>query len=93
MANEMELRVGQKRLRCDSVLFNRDGQPQMIIEYKAPDIPITESVFNQIMAYNTQLGVHYLVMSNGLQHIIIHLDLNQRKWIYLPHIPRYDELL
>lgn len=35
MGNEVELRVGEKRLRCDTILYNKQGQPQMIIEYKA----------------------------------------------------------
>ncbi|MBP3750420.1 MAG: type I restriction enzyme HsdR N-terminal domain-containing protein, partial [Prevotella sp.] len=39
MANEVELRVGEKRLRCDSVLFGRDRQPRAIFEYKAESVP------------------------------------------------------
>ena len=36
LANEVELRIGDKRLRCDSVLYNTAAQPVMLIEYKAP---------------------------------------------------------
>ena len=39
MANEIELTVGEKRLRCDTVLFDKERKPQMIIEYKAEAIP------------------------------------------------------
>lgn len=92
MANEMELRIGEKRLRCDSVLFAKDKRPVMIMEYKAPEITITENVFRQILAYNTLLGVEFLVMSNGLQHIIMHLDKTLGKWVYLPEVPQYQEL-
>ena len=38
LANEVELRIGEKKLRCDSILYNKELQPQMIIEYKAPHI-------------------------------------------------------
>lgn len=91
LANEVELKVGEKRMRCDSVLFGTDKLPRMIIEYKAPDVQITESVFNQIMAYNTILGVETLVMSNGLQHVIMHLDRDQDKWTFLPEMPVWEQ--
>ena len=41
MANEVELTVGDKHLRCDTLLYNKDMQPQMIIEYKAPHITLS----------------------------------------------------
>lgn len=91
LTNEVELKVGEKRMRCDSVLFGTDKLPRMIIEYKAPDVQITESVFNQIMAYNTILGVETLVMSNGLQHVIMHLDRSQDKWTFLPEMPVWEQ--
>ena len=35
LANEVELKVGEKRLRCDTLLYTTEVQPRMIIEYKA----------------------------------------------------------
>ena len=90
LANEVELKVGDKRMRCDSVLFGPDKQPRMIMEYKAPDVLITENVFNQIMSYNTILGVETLVMSNGIQHVIMHHDKAQNKWLWLPELPAWE---
>ena len=48
LANEIQLKCGDKVLRADSVLYSRELQPRMIIEYKAPHIPITQKVFDQI---------------------------------------------
>jgi hypothetical protein len=31
LGNEIELRVGEKRLRCDSILYNTNTQPRMIL--------------------------------------------------------------
>lgn len=92
MANEMELRVGEKHLRCDSVLFDSTGKPKMIMEYKAPEIQITEKVLNQILSYNTQLGVEYLIMSNGLMHVVMHYNKETNQWAYLADVPLYEEL-
>lgn len=92
MANEMELRVGEKRLRCDSVLFDVNKKPRMIMEYKAPEVMLTQKVLNQIAAYNVLLGVEYLLMSNGLQHVVLHYNAETRSWELLKEIPQYLNL-
>ena len=53
LGNEVALKCGDKTLRCDSILYNKEAKPQMIIEYKAPTVAVTQRVFNQITAYNT----------------------------------------
>ena len=93
MANEIQLKVGEKTLRADSVLYSRDLKPRMIIEYKARHIPITQKVFDQISIYNMLLHVDYLVVSNGLQHYICKMDYNDKKYLFLEDIPDYEELL
>lgn len=92
MANEMELRLGEKRLRCDTLLYNRSLQPQMIIEYKAPTIQLQQRVFDQITAYNMLLHVDYLVVSNGLQHYCCRMDYEHHSYAFLRDIPHYTEL-
>ena len=92
LANEVELRVGEKKLRCDSLLYNKVLQPQMIIEYKAPHIEITQRVFDQITAYNFLLHVDYLIISNGLQHYCCRMDYEKREYSFLKNIPHYSEL-
>jgi len=92
MANEIELRMGDKRLRCDSVLYNKVLQPLMIIEYKAPTIKLSQRVFNQISAYNLLLHVDYLVVSNGLEHYCCKMDYANEKYLFLKDIPDYQKL-
>ena len=93
LANEVELKVGSKKLRCDSVLYTRDLRPQMIIEYKAPEIEITQRVFDQISVYNHLMHVDYLVVSNGLQHYCCHMDYEKGEYSFLQSIPRYSDLI
>lgn len=92
LANEVELRVGEKRLRCDSVLYDKELHPRMIIEYKAPDVNITQAVFNQITVYNMLLHVDYLVVSNGRQHYCCRMLYDSRSYEFLQDIPAYGEL-
>ena len=92
MGNEVELRVGEKRLRCDTILYNKQGQPQMIIEYKAPTIQIQQKTFDQISVYNLLLHVDYLIVSNGLQHYCCKMDYDSQKYLFLKEIPDYQNL-
>ena len=89
LGNEIELRVGEKRLRCDSILYDKAMLPRMIIEYKAPSVAITQKVFQQISTYNLLLHVDYLVVSNGLQHYCCRMDYEQGTYTFLPEIPEY----
>jgi len=89
LANEVELRLGEKKLRCDTVLYNRVLQPQMIIEYKAPTITLTQRVFDQISAYNLLLHVDFLVVSNGLRHYCCRMNYDNHTYEFLRDIPDY----
>ena len=89
LQNEMELRVGEKRLRCDTVVYDRQMRPLMIVEYKAPDVELTERVVEQVMAYNSLLQVDYVAISNGRQHFCWRLDYEKREYSQVANIPDY----
>lgn len=90
LGNEIELKTGGKRLRCDSILYNKDMSPRMILEYKAPSVALTQKVFNQISTYNYLLHVDYLIVSNGLQHYCCRMDYERGEYDFLPEIPDYE---
>lgn len=93
MANEIQLAIGNKKLRCDSVLYDRTLKPRMIIEYKAPTVNITQKVFDQITVYNMLLHVDYLVVSNGIKHYCCQMDYDNQKYLFLEDIPDYQEII
>ena len=92
LGNEIELHIGNKKLRCDSILYNKVAQPQIIIEYKAPSVQVQQKTFDQISAYNLLLRVDYLIVSNGLQHYCCKMDYEQQKYCFLKDIPNYEKL-
>ena len=92
IANEVELRIGAKHLRCDSLCYTSDVRPRMIVEYKSPKVVLTRKVFEQISAYNLLLHVDYLVVSNGLQHACCKMDYVNNSFEFLDHIPTYGEV-
>ena len=92
LANEIELHIGDKRLRCDTLLYNKEMQPRMIIEYKAPHIKIQQKTFDQIVVYNLLLHADFLVVSNGLQHYCCQMDYERHTYRFLTDIPDYAAL-
>lgn len=92
LANEVQLTLNGTRKRCDTVLYDRTRTPRMIIEYKAPTVPITRQVFDQITRYNIVLRVDYLIVSNGLEHYCCKVDYERFCCNFLKEIPDYAML-
>ncbi|MEG1581122.1 MAG: type I restriction enzyme HsdR N-terminal domain-containing protein [Bacteroidaceae bacterium] len=92
LANEVTLSLNGMSRRCDSVLYNRDLSPKMIIEYKASNVKITQKVFEQIYRYNIVLRVNYLIVSNGLDHYCCKMDYENDSYEFLRDIPHYSEI-
>lgn len=92
LANEIELRIGGKHLRADTLLYNKELRPHMLIEYKSPTIALTQKVFDQISAYNLLLHADYLIVSNGMQHLCCRMDYEQNTYHFLEEIPAYSEI-
>lgn len=93
IGNEISLTYNSMQKRCDSVVYNNRGEAIMIIEYKAPNVDITQKTFDQIALYNTQLKVKFLLVSNGLKHYCCKVDLSSSGISFLQNIPKYEELI
>jgi type I site-specific restriction-modification system R (restriction) subunit len=92
LSNECNIHLNGLKRRCDTVLYDEYLKPLVIIEYKAPEIQITQTVFNQIATYNMALKVKYLIVSNGLKHYCCRMDYENQKVEYLEMIPNYSAL-
>ena len=92
MANEVFLTLNGTAKRCDTVVYNRFLEPVIIIEYKAPQISITQAVFDQITRYNMVMHVDYLIISNGINHYCCKIDYEKQDYAFLEEIPGYGNL-
>lgn len=93
IGNEVSIRLGSTRKRCDSVVYGRQAEPLMIVEYKAPGVEITQQVFEQISRYNIRLRVQWLIVSNGLQHYCCHIDYANGTYRFVEDIPSYPSIV
>ena len=92
-ANEVAIKLNETSRRCDTVVYDKQLQPRVIVEYKAPTVKITKEVFAQISRYNLILKVDYLIVSNGLQHYCCKMDYNNNTFTFLQEIPEYDKII
>lgn len=92
IANEIQISLNTQRRRCDSVVYDNQLTPLVIVEYKSPDVKITQDVFDQIVRYNIVLKVKYLIVSNGIQHYCCSINYDNLSFEYLPDIPVYSSL-
>jgi hypothetical protein len=89
---EMEFKLNTLSKRCDAVVFNRNGEPALIVECKAASVKIDQIVFEQIARYNMQLQVNYLIVTNGLNHYCCKIDFEKQSYEFLKDIPVFDQI-
>jgi hypothetical protein len=81
---EKEIKLNDLKKRCDIVVFKR-AAPWMVIECKAPQVPLSEQTIQQILAYNTTLKTKFLVMTNGTN--VVCFDTFAQ--LFLNELPQY----
>ncbi|MRX65934.1 type I restriction enzyme HsdR N-terminal domain-containing protein [Maribacter luteus] len=87
---EKQIIVNKIKKRYDVVVFDSIGNIVLLVECKAPQIPITQKTFDQIARYNMNLNATYLMVTNGLDHIYCKMDYTQEKYTFLKHIPDFS---
>ncbi len=65
IAVEKTVKLGELNKRFDLLVYDRLHQPWLMVECKAMEVPLTESVLHQILRYNLAIPVPFLVITNG----------------------------
>ena len=89
IALEKQLTINNRKKRTDILVFNKEGNHEIIVECKAPSIKITQDTFDQIARYNLKLKANYLIVTNGLEHFYCKMDFENETYIFLKDIPDY----
>ena len=87
IAVERQLKVNNLIKRFDIVVFDRNGEPLILIECKSPSVKIDQSVFDQISIYNLKIKSKYLMISNGLDHLYFKIDQVNKTHIFVKDFP------
>jgi hypothetical protein len=90
IALEKQLTLNNRKKRTDILVFNKEGNHDIIVECKAPKIKITQATFDQIARYNLKLKANFLVVTNGLDHFYCKMDFENETYVFLKDIPNYE---
>lgn len=82
----------RRKQRYDLLVFDRNGEPLMMVECKAPDIEINQQVFDQAGRYNNHYQATYLLISNGMKHYCCLINKSNRQYRFLHEIPAYQDI-
>jgi predicted type IV restriction endonuclease len=90
---EASFRLNSMMRRADILINDRGGQPVMIVECKAQDVNISQAVFDQVINYNYNYGVRYIILTNGITHLTAKIDTATRNFVQLEQIPDYETVI
>jgi type I site-specific restriction endonuclease len=92
LAIEKQLDMNGMKKRCDAILYDKDANPVLIVELKAPNVPISQATFDQVAVYNAKLQVNLFMISNGIEHFCCKVNPETARYEYFPEIPHYNQL-
>jgi hypothetical protein len=76
--------------RSDIVVYDRKGNPFMLVECKSKDVKLNQKVVNQISIYNLKIGAPYQVITNGLIHYCYRINELSKECVFLNSLPEYE---
>jgi len=87
---EKQLTINGLKKRYDVIVFNAQGDINILIECKAPEVEISQKVFDQIAIYNVKLKADYLMVTNGVNHYYCQMNHEEEKYTFLKEIPDFS---
>lgn len=91
IAVEKQLIINGRKKRFDILILNKEVEPTILIECKAPSIPITQAVFNQIAQYNMSLNTNLLIITNGEMTYCCSVNRENKRFEFLTEIPSFEK--
>jgi hypothetical protein len=92
ISSEAGIRVNTLDRRCDILVYGNDKKVKVLVECKAPEIPINEKVLHQIAQYNSKIQADYLWLSNGIHHKFYFVNKVENKLVELESLPIYRDM-
>jgi hypothetical protein len=87
IAVERELRLGELKKRFDVLVYNLQHEPWLMVECKAMEVTLDESVLQQVLRYNIAVPVPFMVITNG--HYCAGFEKKEGSLQWLDALPTY----
>lgn len=75
ISSETGLIVNKLNKRADIIVYDKELNPEIIIECKAPNIKLDEKVLMQAINYNSTLTAKQIMITNGRHYLLIDLHV------------------
>jgi len=90
VAVEREIELYGLKRRFDIVVFDRSGNPWLLVECKAPAVALTQKVFDQVFRYNLTLAAPYVAITNGVRHFCGYMN-QENDFCFLDDFPEFSQ--
>jgi len=89
MAVEKTITVGAMKKRFDIVVYDREHQPWLLVECKAPEVLITDKTLQQLLNYQRTIQCDHWMLTNGHQNFCADAsNINDIRWVDV--LPVYE---
>lgn len=92
MRCEVQVKGAGRPKRADLIIYDRQGEPIMLCEFKAMNVPINEETIFQAARYNHDLNAKFILVANGKQQTVITIDTVNGNHIQTHGLPERAEL-
>jgi Type I restriction enzyme R protein N terminus (HSDR_N) len=82
------LNYNRLQKRSDIVVFDQDGNPFLLVECKAPEVPINQAVIEQASRYNLTLKCPFVAITNGLNTFCFEIDFERGNFKQMKDLPK-----
>lgn len=89
---EQSIKINHLNQRADLLFYDKYRQPLLVVECKAPNVKISQKVFDQAVRYNYVLKVRYILVTNGMSTYCCEVDYDQQICSFLKDVPAYNQI-
>ena len=87
---ESYIKYNNLKKRSDILIYNNDMTHYMIVECKSYKMKLNKSHLNQSAMYNKIYRSRYLMVSNGMEHIVCEYDWEKETFKFRSSIPEFS---
>jgi hypothetical protein len=88
IAVEQQIEINGLKRRCDVICYNSKKEVLMIVECKAPEVKVTQEVFDQVVRYHYELKSKSILVTNGLKNYFA--LLSEKEIVFLENVAGFS---
>ena len=87
MTVEKGLKIKDKIYKTDLIIYNKRGEEKIICECKSYNEKLSQKTLDQVGIYNLVHGAEYILITNGINFMVFHIDKGNHKINPIDFIP------